>query len=199
MIQELLKGGARLRSGVMLVGWGFAATMSLLVAVSAYQNRAPDPFSDQYAALVLPDAGDVETTASIGTGNRRPTTEFGVFSNPSPVDRIKPGRFEAEIDTLRHAIVALRRSAEALRRQNDIMSDRLAMIESGDKPAAKTSPAREAPVAICRGLWPPDATHRVAGGIVASLRSDQYRQEGNDRNGGGKRAALEIRHRSRRL
>ncbi|PTW60006.1 sporulation related protein [Breoghania corrubedonensis] len=136
ILQEILKGGARMRTGVVLLGWGFAATMSLLVAVSAYQNRAPDPFGARYAALVLPSAGDVRTTASIGNANKRPT-EFGVFSAPSPVESPRPGQFEAQIDTLRHEIIALRRSADALRRQNDIMSDRLAQIEGGRTPSVQ--------------------------------------------------------------
>ena len=137
IVQELLKGGARLRSGAVLVGWGFAASMALLVAVSAYQNRAPDPFGQPYAAMVLPDRGSIETTASIKNRPSRPT-EFSVFSDPTPVDGRRPGRFEAEIETLRHEIVALRRSAEVLRRQNDVMSDRLAEIEGGTRTSSQT-------------------------------------------------------------
>ena len=144
IIQKLVKGDARVRSGVILLGWGFSATMSLLIAVSAYQNRTPDPFAQQYAALALPDAVDVDTTASIGNGGRRPT-EFSVFSDPAPVASTRPGRFEAEIETLRHEIVALRRSAESLRRQNDIMSDRLAMIEGGGNAAPRQVPSYPAP------------------------------------------------------
>ncbi len=158
ILVELMKGGARLRTGAALLGWGFSASMALLVAVSSYQNKAPDPFSQPYAAMVLPDAGDVTTTASIGKRSR--PTEFGVFSNPTPVSGVRPDRVEAEIDTLRHEIVALRRSAEALRRQNDIMSDRLATLEGGERangsrpsgaiPAAPRSFANAAPASRTR-------------------------------------------------
>ncbi|WP_321336617.1 hypothetical protein [Breoghania sp.] len=129
ILDELMKGGARLRTSVALLGWGFSASMALLVAISAYQNKAPDPFSQPYAAMVLPDAGEVTSTASIG--KRARPTEFGVFSNPTPVSGVRPGRFEAELETLRHEIVALRRSADVLRRQNDFMSDRIASLEGG--------------------------------------------------------------------
>ncbi|WP_321504309.1 SPOR domain-containing protein [Breoghania sp.] len=159
ILDELMKGGARLRTGVALLGWGFSASMALLVAISAYQNKAPDPFSQPYAAMVLPDVGEVTSTASIG--KRARPTEFGVFSNPTPVQGGRPGRFEAEIETLRHEIVALRRSADALRRQNDFMSDRIASLESGNGVASArpSSAMRAQPLRYARAHSGTGTTH----------------------------------------
>lgn len=128
IIQELLNGDARMRVGALLVGWGFTAVMALLVAVSAYQNRLPDPFRAQYAAYPLPEAGEIETTASIGDAQK--TGRFGVFTGLGGQKGGLPERVDAELETLRQEIIALRRSADALRRQNEVVSNRLAMLEA---------------------------------------------------------------------
>ncbi len=131
-IQQLFNGNERIQSALLASGWGFFALIAFLFAFSSFQYRQTGTQEDSYAQLPLPPAGDVTTTANIrprGQGGI-PQSRFDVFNTGAIGSNQLPDRMDAELDTLRHEIVALRRSTSAMRRLNEQLSSRVKQLEA---------------------------------------------------------------------
>lgn len=142
LFDGLLKGNERLQTALQVSGWGFSALIAFLFAFSAFQYRLPDYDRANFAQMPLPLAGDVETTANIGGGVRSgvPRQRFDVFDTTAPASGVLSNQMDAELQTLRHEIIALRRSSESMRRLNEQLSTRLNRLEQ-DTPAKPTTPS----------------------------------------------------------
>ena len=147
--QQLFNGNERIQSALFAFGWGFFALIALLFAVSAFQYRKTADREDIYAQLPLPAAGDVLTTANIGPRDAGgvPQSRFDVFNSGPIASGHLPDRMDAELETLRMEIIALRRSASAMRRLNEELSSRVNQLEdrSASLPQAPGTGIRRAP------------------------------------------------------
>jgi len=118
---------------VGLLSWAFAAVIMSTVGLASYQ------FSYQHAnflnagqlagGLMLPPAGDVDTTASVsgmaGPGIAVDVMHLPDTASPSPVTDIRQGQLEV----LQEEIIRLRRRMSALSEQNMSYSSRIAALE----------------------------------------------------------------------
>lgn len=132
LLRQLFNGNERARSALLIFGWGFCALMASLFALSSFQYRPPDDLGMDFAQIPLPPAGDVTTTGSIGTQARTgvPSQRFDIF-NAAPVSSGGlSNRMDVELETLRREIIALRRSAEAMRHLNEQLSGRVNQLEA---------------------------------------------------------------------
>ncbi|AXS40491.1 hypothetical protein [Breoghania sp. L-A4] len=120
--------------------------MAFLFAVSAFQFRIDDvDLEASYAQIPLPPGGDVTTTANIGTRNGTrggvPRQRFDIFEASSPESNALSNRMDVELKTLRHEIIALRRSSEAMRHLNEQLSIRVNELEAQAPNAQHTVPS----------------------------------------------------------
>lgn len=135
IVQQLTTGNERFRSAVLVFGWGFCALIAFLFGLTAFQYRIPDferaDFGRQnFAQIPLPPGGEVTTTASIGdTRDGAGNPRFDVFGSQLPGQGQLASRLDTEMDSLRSEIIALRRSAESLRKLNERLSDRVSELE----------------------------------------------------------------------
>lgn len=131
-------GAALLRSRYLLAGWSFAAVLFGIVGVSAVRF-SPSPDIERnaraYAGLPLPAAGaeGVGPTGSIVADDE--TVSMGLMPSAGGMANAEAMRLmEAQVDTLRRELVALRRRAEMLSEQNRAQSERLAALEKAAMP-----------------------------------------------------------------
>lgn len=132
-------GAALLRSRYLLAGWSFAAVLFGIVGVSAVRF-SPTPDIERnaraYAGLPLPATGaeGVGPTGSIVADDE--TVSMGLMPSAGGMANAEAMRLmEAQVDTLRRELVALRRRAEMLSEQNRAQSERLAALEKAALPA----------------------------------------------------------------
>lgn len=126
-------GASLLRSRYLLAGWSFAAVLFGVVGVSAV-HFAPTPDIERnsrtFAGLPLPLGGTdrVGPTGSIVADDE--TVTMGVMPSAGGMANAEAMRLmEAQVDTLRRELVALRRRSEMLAEQNRAQSDRIAALE----------------------------------------------------------------------
>lgn len=131
-------GAALLRSRYLLAGWSFAAVLFGIVGVSAVRF-SPSPDIERnaraYAGLPLPATGaeGVGPTGSIVADDE--TVSMGLMPSAGGMANAEAMRLmEAQVDTLRRELVALRRRAEMLSEQNRVQSERLAALEKAAMP-----------------------------------------------------------------
>lgn len=132
-------GAALLRSRYLLAGWSFAAVLFGIVGVSAVRF-SPSPDIERnaraYAGLPLPATGaeGVGPTGSIVADDE--TVSMGLMPSAGGMANAEAMRLmEAQVDTLRRELVALRRRAEMLSEQNRAQSERLAALEKAAMPS----------------------------------------------------------------
>lgn len=173
--QQLFNGNERIQSALLAFGWGFFALIALLFAVSAFQYRKTADREDIYAQLPLPAAGDVLTTANIGPRDAGgvPQSRFDVFNSGPIASGHLPDRMDAELETLRLEIIALRRSASAMRRLNEELSSRVNQLEdrSASLPSAPHTGIRQLPNRTRQATKQAKRPNAPAGTIAATSTS----------------------------
>lgn len=118
-------------SRVGLLSWAFIAVIMGTIGVASYQFGGDTPNRSSgslvTSGLVLPPAGDIETTASIPTSGRIPVEILQVPPNRLDFDAVNLN--QSQIEVLQREIVGLRRRLSALTEQNMAYSQRIAALE----------------------------------------------------------------------
>ncbi|WP_298821930.1 hypothetical protein [uncultured Roseibium sp.] len=147
-------------SRVGLLSWAFIAVIMGTIGVASYQFGGDTPNRSSgslvTSGLVLPPAGDIETTASTPATGRIPVEILQVPHNRLDFDAVNLN--QSQIEVLQREIVGLRRRLSALTEQNVAYSRRIAALEK-QVAVAKLSDAANP---ITRG----DASIEPAPGVV---------------------------------
>ncbi len=149
-----------------MLSWAFAAVFMGTVGLASYQfggSNAPVhgslEFRDVAAGIPLPDAGNVETTASIN-GRRLP---IEIIGQPNTTAYTGTGeQTQSQLEVMQREIVGLRRRLMDLTEQNRLYSKRIATLE---KQAAVSKLAGLQPTAPM-GSIAPDTNSEPEPGVV---------------------------------
>lgn len=118
-------------SRVGLLSWAFAAVVMGTVGLASYKFSTSSftlPNNYLVTGLPLPPAGDVGSTASIGSSSRREIVEIlGTSQSSGGLTALE----KSQIAVLQEQIVRLRRRLSTMSEQNDGYSRRIAALESG--------------------------------------------------------------------
>lgn len=133
---------------VGLLSWAFVALIMGTVGLASYQFGTRAVPSPRFSAtdLPLPPAGDVTTTASIGSASRSLPVE--IMQMPRPGSSASDADLaESQIEVLQREIVALRRRLSALSEQNLGYSRRIAALEQQLTPIKPSETGRDSSAA----------------------------------------------------
>lgn len=121
-------------SRVGMLSWAFAAVFMGTVGIASYQFGDTLKFETASgtgllaSGVVLPPAGDIETTASLGSRGQRPSIE--VMNMPQDgTNQTSSELTQSQIEVMQKEIVGLRRRLMDLSEQNGIYSKRIAALE----------------------------------------------------------------------
>jgi hypothetical protein len=122
-------------SRVGLLSWAFVAVFMGTVGIASIQfsgnsNEMENSSSSEMRAsgVALPPAGDIETTASIGTRGQRPSV--GIMNlRDNRANQASTELNQSQIEVMQREIVGLRRRLMDLSEQNRFYSKRIAALE----------------------------------------------------------------------
>ncbi|WP_029057078.1 SPOR domain-containing protein [Stappia stellulata] len=119
--------------------WGGAALLFGIVGLSSvFLTRPGVPSAPRFSATQLPPAGDVRTTASIGS---KSGAGFEIYPSAGGVDAAQARhRIQGEVETLRREVAALKRTVAVLQERRSILAEEQRDDVQDDAPATP-SPA----------------------------------------------------------